>query len=84
LLSLQGVPFAAVGLEQVPVLGLHVPAVWQAVGAGHATGEPAVQAPLWQVSPVVQALLSLQAAPLALAGFEHRPVVVLHVPALWH
>jgi hypothetical protein len=26
--SLQSVPFAAVGFEQVPVDGLHVPALW--------------------------------------------------------
>ena len=39
------------------------------------------QAPFWHVSPLVQALLSLQAVPLALFGFEHTPVVVSHVPA---
>jgi len=36
------------------------------------------------VSPVVQALPSLQALPLTLAGFEHVPVAGLQVPAMWH
>ena len=42
------------------------------------------QLPLWQVSPEVQALLSLHVLPSALFGFEHTPVVVSHVPATWH
>ena len=36
------------------------------------------------MSPVVQALPSLQALPLTLAGFEHVPVAGLQVPAVWH
>jgi hypothetical protein len=40
-----------------------------------------VQVPAWQVSVWVQALLSAQAAPFALLGFEQIPVEVLHVPA---
>ncbi len=40
--------------------------------------------PLWQVSVRVQALSSLHALPLGLTGFEHVPVVGLHVPASWH
>ena len=43
-----------------------------------------MQLPVWQVSVCVQALPSLQAEPLALAGFEQTPVVVSHVPATWH
>jgi hypothetical protein len=43
-----------------------------------------VQTPLWQVSPVVHALLSLHAVPSGLAGFEQRPVAGSHVPTLWH
>ena len=42
------------------------------------------QVPFWQVSPDVQALLSLHVLPFALFGFEHTPVVVSHVPATWH
>jgi len=29
-------------------------------------------------------LPSLQLTPLLLAGFEQTPVLLLHVPALWH
>ena len=36
------------------------------------------------MSPVVQALLSLHVLPFALVGFEHVPVLVLQVPAVWH
>jgi len=36
------------------------------------------------VSVCVQALPSLQALPLAFAGFEHVPVVGEQVPAVWH
>src|SRR3989442_93373 len=43
-----------------------------------------MQTPLSQVSVCVQALASLQAVPLVLAGFEHMPVAGLQVPAAWH
>ncbi len=33
---------------------------------------------------MVQALPSLHAAPSAFAGFEHWPVAMSHVPAVWH
>ena len=45
---------------------------------------PPVQTPLAHASAVVQALPSLQAVPSALAGFEHMPVDVEQVPAVWH
>src|SRR5438034_1268517 len=48
------------------------------------TGLLPVQTPLWQLSVCVQALPSLQALPLAFAGFEHVPVAGLQVPAAWH
>ena len=71
LLSLQFVPFAAVGFEQTPVLVLHVPATWQASLAVHVTGLVPVQVPFWQLSLCVQALPSLQLVPLAATGLEH-------------
>jgi hypothetical protein len=43
-----------------------------------------VHVPDWHVSVWVQALPSEQELPLAFAGLEHAPVVVSHVPALWH
>jgi hypothetical protein len=48
------------------------------------TGLAPVQVPAWHESAVVQALLSLHEEPLAFAGFEQTPVLVLQVPAVWH
>jgi len=36
------------------------------------------------VSVSVQALPSVQDVPFGALGFEHRPVLVLQVPATWH
>src|SRR5439155_97865 len=82
--SLQAAPFVLAGVEQVPVAGSHVPAAWHWSEAVQTTGVLPVQTPLWQVSVCVQALPSLQAVPLVLAGFEHVPVAGLQVPAVWH
>jgi hypothetical protein len=48
------------------------------------TGFDPTQAPAWHVSACVHALPSLQAVPFGAAGFEHVPVLGLHVPATWH
>src|SRR2546425_386128 len=64
--SAQVVPSGAGGFEQVAVAGLQVPAPWHWSSAVQTTGVPA-QTPAWQVSPVVQALPSLQLVPLATA-----------------
>ena len=82
--SLQALPAALTGLEQVPVEELQVPAVWHWSEAVQVTGLEPKQVPLWQVSVRVQALLSLQAVPLALAGLEQVPVDGLQAPAVWH
>jgi len=79
--SLHTVPFVAVGFEHAPVLGLHVPTTWHWSLAEHATGLTPVHAPLWHVSVWVQALPSLHAVPFVAIGFEHAPVLGLHVPA---
>jgi hypothetical protein len=51
----------------------------------HVTGWPPWQRPLRQVSACVQALPSLHGVASATAGpVEQAPVVVLHVPAVWH
>ena len=81
--SLHGVPFAAMGVEHVPVLGLHVPATWQESLAAHVTGLVPVQTPDWQESLCVHAVPSLHAIPFAAMGVEHVPVVGLQVPATW-
>jgi hypothetical protein len=41
---------------------------------------PPLHTPVWHVSPVVHALLSLQLIPSVFIGFEHTPFV--HVPAV--
>jgi hypothetical protein len=83
--SSQAVPLALIGLEQIPVAGAHIPAVWHWSRAVHTTFDGAFpQAPPWQVSPIVHPSLSLQIVPLALFGFEHIPVPVLQMPTLWH
>jgi hypothetical protein len=78
------VPADAGGFEHAPDAGSHVPATWHGSLAAHAIGLAPVHAPAWQVSAWVQALPSSHALPLALAGLEHAPVDVLHVPATWH
>jgi hypothetical protein len=50
----------------------------------HVTGFDPVHVPFWQLSLCVHALPSLQVVPLAATGFEHAPVLGLHVPAVWH
>ncbi|PTL82502.1 hypothetical protein DAT35_16960 [Vitiosangium sp. GDMCC 1.1324] len=78
--SLQEEPLGLVGLEQVPVAGLQVPTSWHWSEAGQVAGVPAVQTPAWQVSGVVHALPSLQAAPFGRAvhvPFAVAPVTVL-------
>ena len=82
--SLHAVPFVATGFEHAPVLVLHVPAAWHWSLAVHVTGFVPVHVPLWHVSVCVHALPSLHAVPFVATGFEHAPVLVLHVPAVWH
>src|SRR2546422_9370 len=85
LLSLHVVPLALFGFEHTPVVVSQVPATWHWSSAVQVTVEfGLLQAPLWQVSPDVQALLSLHVVPFALVGLEHTPVVVLQVPTSWH
>ena len=81
LLSLQAVPLLAFGLEQAPVVVLQTPATWHWSLAVHVLVVPPTHVPVWQVSPVVHALLSLQAVPLVAFGLEQAPVTVSHTPA---
>jgi hypothetical protein len=79
------VPSCWGGFEHVPVDGEHVPATWHESSGVQLTvvvGEP--QAPFWQVSPLVQALTSSHAAPLALFGLVQMPVPGSQAPARWH
>jgi hypothetical protein len=78
--SLQLVPFAAAGFEQVPLPGSHVPATWHWSLAMHVTGLLPVQLPPWHVSVCVQALPSLQLVPFGAVGMEQLPLAGLQVP----
>jgi hypothetical protein len=82
--SAQDVQSGLAGFEQTPVVVLQVPALWQTSEATQTTGFAPVQEPDWHASAWVQALPSLQELPFAFSGFEHAPVLGLHVPALWH
>jgi hypothetical protein len=62
--SLHDVPFGLTGFEQRPVLGEQVPAKWHWSEGAQVTAVPGLHVPDWQVSPMVQALLSLHDVPL--------------------
>jgi len=61
---LHAAPFGLGTIAQAPVAGLHVSDCWHVVGAGQETGFDPTHTPAWQVSVCVQALPSLQAAPV--------------------
>src|SRR5438270_111627 len=82
--SSQGLPFAAKGFEQAPVVGSQVPAVWHGSLAVQTIGLEPVHVPFWQVSVCVHLLPSLQGLPFAARGFEQAPVIGSQVPATWH
>jgi len=77
-------PFEAIGFEQVPDVGSHVPAAWHESLAVHVTGFEPVQVPAWQESVCVHALPSLHVVPFVAAGFEQVPLAGSHVPTAWH
>jgi hypothetical protein len=82
--SLQVVPSGSVGVEQVPLNGLHDPAAWHWSTGAHVTGFAPVHVPAVHVSACVHGLPSLQVVPSGSAGFEHVPDEVLQLPTPWH
>lgn len=80
--SSQTVPLGAFGFEQSPVLGMHVPATWQASIAVQVMGVPVTQVPERHVSPAVHLSLSSHGLPSSFAGLLHAPVAGSQVPAL--
>jgi hypothetical protein len=84
LVPAHAIPSAAAGFEQMPLLGLHVPATWHWSVAVQVIELVPMHVPLWHVSVWVQALPSLHAVPFVAVGLEHAPVLGLHVPAAWH
>jgi allophanate hydrolase subunit 1 len=81
--ALHAVVLGAFGVEQTPLLGLHVPCTWHVAGAGQVTGFDPVHVPFWQLSLCVHAFPSEQAAPLGETGLEQTPVVGSHTPIAW-
>ena len=79
--SLHAMPSGAVGFEQTPAPGLHVPASWHPSLGTHTTGGPLAHAPATHASPWVHPLPSVHVLPSGFTGFEHRPVEGVHVPA---
>src|SRR5207248_11394175 len=77
-------PSSAVGLEQVPVAGSHVPATWHWSRAVQVTGLLPTQLPAWQVSVCVQASSSSQVVASGRAGFEQTPATGSEVAASSH
>src|SRR5437899_892902 len=82
--SLQALPSALLGLEQVPLAGSQTPASWHWSRAAQTTGFVPVQMPDWQLSVWVQASPSAQAAPSVLFGLEQVPLAGSQTPASWH
>jgi hypothetical protein len=80
--SEQAAPLGFAGFEHCPDSGSHAPASWHWSDATHVIGLVPVQVPDWQLSVWVQALPSLHAVPLTLAGLEHCPVAESQVPGL--
>jgi hypothetical protein len=78
LLSVQLVPFVMGVVPHAPEVVSQV-AVWHAGAAGHVFIVPGTHAPLWQVSPTVHALLSVQLVPFPMGVVPHVPDVVSQV-----
>src|SRR2546428_8415862 len=72
--SVQALPFALSGLEQVPLAGSQVPAAWHWSRAAQTTGFVPMQVPAWQESLWVQASPSVQALPFGSSGLEQVPL----------
>ena len=75
------VPSGRAGFVQAPELS-QLPTSWHESGGGQLTVP--THWPLWQESPVVQALASSHVVPSSLAGLEQAPVVGSQVPTPWH
>src|SRR3954462_7757631 len=82
--SLHAVPLGWSIVEHIPLAGSQTPTAWHWSPARQTTGLAPEQAPAWQVSVWVHALLSSHVVPFALAGFVQTPVAGLHAPTSWH
>jgi hypothetical protein len=82
--ALQVVPSGLVGFEQVPLLGLHVPAEWQASSGVQTMAAPAAHEPFWQLSGVHALLSRSHEVPLDLLMGAGQPLAGAHAPIVWH
>ena len=73
-----------VRVEQVPVPGSQVLALWHSSAAAHITGLLPVQAPPWHVCVCMHLSTPSHVVPSIAAGVVHCPVFRLHAPATWH
>jgi hypothetical protein len=74
--SLHVVPSGAAGFEQVPVVGLHVPATWHWSLGVHVTGLVPTHAPDSHAPPPKQRLPVPHELPLVTGTCEHVPFVL--------
>src|SRR5438132_281245 len=82
--SVQGVPSAVLGLEQVPFAGSQLPATCHWSRAAQTTGFAPVQTPSGPVSLWLQASPSAQAVPSALSARGSAALAGSQTPATWH
>jgi hypothetical protein len=82
--SSQPEPSGLLGLEQLPVAGLQIPATWHWSRGVQTIGFAPLQAPAKQVSVWVHGLPSSQVEPSGFWGFVQLPVAGLQLPASWH
>lgn len=82
--SVQTVPFAAAGFEQMPVLWSHAPVTWHWSKAVQTTGLVPEHDPFTHASTCVQAFPSLHAVPFVAAGLEQVPLLGSQLPTAWH
>jgi hypothetical protein len=81
--SLQDVPLETAVCD-TPVTGSHASAV-HGFPSSTTSGVPGVHVPPWQVSAPSHTVPFGHGVPsILLLGAEHTPVLVLHVPAVWH
>src|SRR5436309_783162 len=78
--SVQALPFALSGLEQVPFVGSQVPPTRRSSDPVQMTAFVPTQAPAWQVSLWVQASPSVHAVPFGLSGLEQVPFAGSQTP----
>ena len=81
---MHAVPSVAGGLEHAPLVGSQVPTAWHWSLAVHVTGFEPVHTPSAHAYAWLHGFVPVHAVPSPTVGFEHAPLLGLHVPATWH